>query len=101
MSIDTTSLEAAYNEKIDGVFTDGSIQYLEAKIILANYLAALSAENGLIGDNIQSWSMAGKTFTKRDLSNMRPSSYYRRELTELLGMDQAGSFVDMGGRYAY
>ena len=91
-------LEQAYMSKIDGAFAAESIAYLEAKILLANYLAAVTAESGLIGDNIQSWTMAGKTFTKRDMMSMRPANFYRQQLVQVLGEEQAGSFVSMGGR---
>ena len=100
MAIDTSTLETLYLAKIAEKYgVTPSIEGEQAKILLANYLAALTAESGMAGDNIQSWTMAGKTFTTRELNGLRPANRYLEELNTLLGIGQKGAFVSCGGVY--
>ena len=100
MALNTTALATAYMARITALFTAGTIAYEEAVLMLANYIAALNAENAQAGDNVQSWTMAGKTFTMKDFRALRGSNHYRRMLAEMLGTDAQGSTVDMGGNYS-
>ena len=90
-AIDTTALETAYMAVIDDVLTAGSINYELAKIALANFLAALVAYNGGVADNVSSWSMAGKTFSFRDMQSLRHPSFYQQELDSLIGQNTSNS----------
>ncbi len=95
MAIDTTALELAYTTLIDDNLEAGSVPYELAKIALANFLAALHVQNGALADNVQSWTVANKTFTYREMKSLRDPSTYQQELDGWLGTSLSNS----GGYY--
>jgi hypothetical protein len=98
MAIDVSKLETLYLAKINGAFAEDTIEREEATILLANYLSALKFENSQSGSVLQSWTIAGKQFTARDIKSLHPPAHYRASLLSMLGEYQSGAFVSMGGR---
>jgi len=94
MSAETVALEAAYQAEINEL-TD-AIGKAEADVILKRYIAALDAQQKVAAGSLQSYTIAGRTITRRNagegeaqIENLRAqlAAYVRSPV----------SYVDMGG----
>ena len=90
-------LNTAWTAKI-ATISDTLIQ-AEATLILETYIAALPQQAALLSGNVSSYSIAGRSFTKRDAANgQQLIDTYRRELFRAVYGDV--SLMDMNTELA-
>jgi len=69
MAASSTALKAAYTTEVAKI--SDTLLNAEATYLLDRYIEALDSQNSLEGGSIQSYSIAGRTVTKSNLSEGR------------------------------
>ena len=67
MAASSTALKAAFTTEIAKI--SDTLQNAEAAYTLDRYIEALDKQNALEAGNVTSYTMAGRTFTKRNASD--------------------------------